>query len=182
MFLYLISMFLCSDRLKKNTTWVQCTFSQKVGKSNPWFLWPVNIYLLQNIHKTMFCISKYLLIRYQLAPCCIGLGFGHLHMMHLSEAHDATPKTSWHSPSLVKQTGSHWTNGKDSLGVGNSMFFLEFSPPAKLGEMNPFWRTYFSGGLKPPTRKGFFSKLFFQGTCSVLGWILRGSQDLDVSG
>ena len=38
---YLISMVISLLRqLEKTTTWFQCTFSQKVGILNPWFLWP----------------------------------------------------------------------------------------------------------------------------------------------
>ena len=41
---------------------------------------------------------------------------------------------------------------------GGFKYFL-FSP-RKLGKMNPFWRSYFSNGLKPPT--SFGSKCMFQ--------------------
>ena len=39
--------------------------------------------------------------------------------------------------------------GIRNLGGGNSNIFY-FHP--YLGKMNPFWRAYFSNGLKPPTR------------------------------
>ena len=46
-----------------------------------------------------------------------------------------------------------------------TQIFLEFSP-RKLGKMNPFWRAYFSNGLKPPTSNGFF--LFLENSrCDV---------------
>ena len=38
---------------------------------------------------------------------------------------------------------------RDCLGGGNSDIFRIFTP--KSGKMKPFWRAYFSDGLKPPT-------------------------------
>ena len=37
-------------------------------------------------------------------------------------------------------------------------YFWNFSP-RKLGKMNPFWRAYFSDGLKPPTSLGIHNNL-----------------------
>ena len=39
---------------------------------------------------------------------------------------------------------------RDFLGGGNSDSFCYFHPE-KWGKMKPFWRAYFSDGLKPPT-------------------------------
>ena len=44
---------------------------------------------------------------------------------------------------------------KQLLQVVATQIFLWFSPRT-LGKMNPFWRAYFSKGLKPPTRQSFF--------------------------
>ena len=71
-----------------------------------------------------------------------------------------------------------------SLGGGNSNIFYVHP---YLGKMNPFWRSYFSNGLKPPTRSN--PTINFQGWLflvlgramipeifrSCLCWILRNS-------
>ena len=45
---------------------------------------------------------------------------------------------------------SGWLKSENAdLGGGNSNIFVFSS--RKLGKMNPFWRVYFSDGLKPPT-------------------------------
>ena len=57
-----------------------------------------------------------------------------------------------------------WTHGGDSfwkasLGGGFKHFLCS---PRTLGKMNPFWRAYFSNGLKPPTRSCSGSMLAFR--------------------
>ena len=105
------------------------------------FLWPSKkIYLLQNIHKTMFCISKYMMIHYQLAPCCMGLGLWHLHMIAASGPM-MHPTKSWHGPSLVKPNGEPWNKGKGfflSRCWRFQWFLLEFSPRKIGGRFFPF--------------------------------------------
>ena len=47
--------------------------------------------------------------------------------------------------------GLIYVNVNMVIWVVATQIFLDFSP-RKLGKMNPIWRSYFSKGLKPPTR------------------------------
>ena len=220
--------FRCFLTKVKFFIWFQCFLFRQADKNNnmipmhffekAWYIIKFFFVACKHLpiteHPNHVCISKYMLIRYQLAPCCIVWAFDiytwlqrqcvlvpfksfafcgcDFKVLSPLGAHDATPKKSWHGPSLVKQTGSHWAKGKGFSRCWQlNIFFWNFHP-AKLGKIIgkirfPFWRAYsFQGGLvQPPTRKGFlFQTPFFSGDTVRFG-IFRGSSRnprTDVSG
>ena len=61
--------------------------------------------------------------------------------------HDLCSAFKGHSPTILKGHNPIWP-------LVATQIFLEFSS-RNLGKMNPFWRSYFSNGLKPPTSHDF---------------------------
>jgi len=102
-FLFDFNVFLFRQ-VEKTTTWfLFALFRKMVGILNPWFVVASkHLYLLQNIRKTMFCISKYMLIRYQLAPSLHGFGL-------LISTHDCSFRRPMRLPPKTKaDMAHHW--------------------------------------------------------------------------
>ena len=70
----------------------------------------------------------------------------------------------WHL-NLMMQNYTRWWQLK---------YFL-FSP-RKLGKMNPFWRSYFSNGLKPPTSIAIWLHMFKHQTIMCVEFLLAMQQ------
>ena len=79
---------------------------------------------------------------------------------------------------MISIKGPYFWNQDDSRWWFPIIFIL---CPRALGKMNPFWRTYFSKGLKPPTRCSYWGSisLFFRGVwCVDFNWCFHCMQCL----
>ena len=92
-------------------------------------------------------------------------------MVSISSTRDSKLRAGWSSPNIRHKAflqkvwmknfaqGNHegtfplWNLTNNRLLGGGFQYFL--CSPLTLGKMSPFWRAYFSIGLKPPTRLGF---------------------------